>query len=183
MAGKAANRAGRVLGHLEGKSLPFLWIGGRLRLQPPLLTVCQIQGELYAPGKRTSLTQGKGLVATRLLKQDTLSVEYMKELHSVDSQLEADLLAAFFGLKMAQKNGEEGVGIETISLPLMKTLLFGYQGGFGFGSSVHHCRARVLETAAEMEWVGVRWIPQTANEAANTPPRLQKKRGDGEEMR
>jgi hypothetical protein len=107
----------------------------------------------------------------------------MKELHSVDSPLEADLLAAFFGLKMAQKNNEEGVGIETISLPLMKTLLFGYQGGFGFGSSVHHCRARVLETAAEMEWVGVRWIPQAVNEAADTLPRLQKKREDGEEMR
>jgi hypothetical protein len=128
----------------------------------------------------TRKVQSKGLVATRLLKQDTLSVEYMKELHSVESPLEADLLAALFGLQMAQRNDEKSVGMETISLPLMKTLLFGSEVG---GGSVRHYKARVLEMAAEMDWVGLRWIPQEANEAKETPKTLRKKRGDGEEMR
>ena len=171
----AASAGGRALGKTP---LPFLWLEGRLRHQPPLLTICQIQGEMYLRGR--SITQSKGLVATRLLKQDTLSVEYMKGLHSVDSPLEADLLAALFGLKMAQKNNEQGVGIETISLPLIKMLLFGSDAG---GGSVRHYKARVLEAAAEMDWVGVRWIPQAANGASKTPSRLRKKRGDGEEMR
>jgi hypothetical protein len=171
----AASAGGRALGKTP---LPFLWLGGRLRHQPPLLAICQIQGEIYLRGR--SVTQSKGLVATRLLKQDTLSVEYMKELHSVDSPLEADLLAVLFGLRMAERNDEKGVGIETISLPLMKTLLFGSEVG---GGSVRHYKARVLEAAAEMEWVGLRWIPQDANEVEETPKTLRKKRGDGEEMR
>jgi hypothetical protein len=178
MVSASASALGRVLGKTP---LPFLWIGGRLRHQPPLLAICQIQGEMYLRGHSARAnTPSKGLVAIRLLKQDTLSVEYMKELHSVDSPLEADLMAALFGLRMAQKNNEEGVGVETISLPLLKTLLFDSSTG---GSSVRHYKARVLEAAAEMDWVGLRWIPQAANEASETSPRLQKKRGDGEEMR
>ena len=105
----------------------------------------------------------------------------MRELYQCENALEAELLAAVFGLGVARKADEEAVGLETVSLPLMKALLFAEQP---LANATHRVlKAKVFEMAREMEWVGVRWIPAAGNQARKVPRELERKRGDGEEMR
>jgi hypothetical protein len=158
---RAANR------HVFTAPLPYLFVGGRRRLLPPLFAVCQIDGIWH--GDRT------GVVGTRLIKQNTLACEYMRELYQCENTLEAELSATLFALHVARKVDEEGVGLETVSLALMKALLFAEQP---LPNGTHRVlKAKVLETVGEMEWVGLRWIPMRLNRAREVPQEL------GREMR
>jgi hypothetical protein len=171
MLSRVVRRTGGVGGT---QPLPFLFLGGRRRLQPPLLAVCQIDGQSYGDGST-------GIVGIRLIKQNTLACEHMRELYRCENALEAELLAAAFGLGVARKADEEAVGLETVSLALMKALLFAEQP---LANGTHRVlKAKVLEMANEMEWVGVRWIPSAGNEARKVPGELGRGRGDGEGMR
>ena len=177
MAGPLVSVSKRYLRDPRIIPLPFFYIGGRRRLQPPILAICQIHGEKYPSG---DARYADGIAGTRLIKQNTLSVEYMKNLYRVDTALEADFLAALFGLKTTQQNNEEVVGLETISLPLMKALVFAKEPLSD--ASARCCKARLLDTIGTMEWVGIRWIPNIINRASHAPRNLQQNRGDPVEM-
>jgi hypothetical protein len=120
-------------------------------------------------------------VGTRLIKQNTLSCEFMRELHVCESALEAELQAVQFALRMAEKSNETVVGIETISLALMKALLFAQQPLVDPTCRV--LKGSVLDYAADMDWVGLRWIPEVANTAREVSSVLGQPRGDPEHMR
>jgi ribonuclease HI len=148
--------------------LPFLYLGGCKRRQPPVFAICQVDGQCYG--------DGEGVVGARIVKQNTLACEYMRELYRCENQLEAEMLGVLFGLKMAQKSEEEAVGLETVSIALMKALFFAEQP---LPDGVHRMqKAKILDLVAQMDWVGLRWIPDVANAAKRVPAELAKARGD-----
>ncbi len=139
--------------------LPFLYLGGRRRFEPPVFAICQVDG--WCTGN------GKGVVGARLIKQNTMACEYMRELYVTDTDLEAQLTAAYFGLRKSQQADEGAIGLETVSLPLMKALLFAEQPLATVAARVQ--KGKILDLAAELEWVGLRWIPDVANAAKRVP--------------
>lgn len=143
--------------------LPFLYIGGYRRSEPPLFAICQVDG--WCTGN------GKGMVGARLIKVNTLACEFMQPLYVTDTGLEAELSATYFGLQKSLQSNEGAVGLETVSLALFKALLFAEQPLPTIPARV--LKGKILETAREMDWVGMRWIPDVANAAKRVPYALK----------
>lgn len=143
--------------------LPFLYIGGHRRQEPPVFAICQVDG--WCTGN------GKGMVGARLIKANTLACEFMQPLYVTDTALEAELSAAFFGLQKSERAGETAIGLETVSLALFKALLFAEQPLPTASARV--LKAKIQELTAQLDWVGMRWIPDVANAAKRVPAALR----------
>lgn len=131
------------------------WIGGRASFTPPLLALVQVDGS-YKGGK------GAAAVWLETAAQNCIDKK-VYQLGKVESSTETEWAAVYAGLCRGLELREGALIIENDCLGVINTLI--QRDGALKKEYARYYRSKVLEGAAQAEWVGIRWIPRAYNQA------------------
>ena len=137
---------------------PFRFFGGRSPYMAhtlPILTHIQTDGSFYQHTK-------SGTVAAILRLPTGVSQGFRQSLEKPKSSTEAEWASIYFGLEMGRRLGQEVVGLENDCLGVIRSIIFNSAGRHEYARYYHH---KIKETAADMDWCGIRWIPRRMNRA------------------
>lgn len=136
--------------------MPYTRIGGCVLYPPPALACLQTDGSFRHCGPQCR-------VAAVLLKADRVTIR--TDLMPIDaaSSTETEWASVAFGLHLAIRNGETGIGIENDNLSVVQGLIYDKQPLKH--AYARHYRREIQHLATLTAWTGVRWIPREANHA------------------
>jgi len=135
--------------------MPPIYVGGYARYPPAIYATAQVDG---------SFRVGIGAAAVLFTRADGLT-KYKNhyQLGVVESTTEAEWAAIYAGITKSKELQENAVLIENDCIGVIGHILNrDVQLKHDYA---RYYRSKIIQSAGELEWVGVRWIPRTANRA------------------
>jgi ribonuclease HI len=133
---------------------PFMRIGGRMLLPPPILTYVQTDGSFRQ-------MKPKARVAT-IIQTPVETYRYMIPIDA-HSSTEAEWASVLFGLTMALERNCEAVALENDNLGVIRSLVMPRPRLRHDYAKFYH--NQIFKQAKETAWIGARWIPREQNKS------------------
>jgi len=133
---------------------PFMRIGGRMILPPPILTYVQTDGSFRQ-------MKPKARVAT-IIQTPAEAYRYMIPIDAYSST-ESEWASVLFGLTMALEKNCEAIALENDNLGVIRALVMPRPRLRH--EYARHYHNQILTQAKETVWTGARWIPRGQNKA------------------
>ena len=135
--------------------MPPIYVGGYTRYPPALYAVAQVDGSFRA---------GVGAAAVQFTRADGVT-QYKNhyQLGIVASATEAEWAAVYSGVCKSKELQENAVLIENDCIGVVGHIM--NRDVRLKHEYAHYYRSKILQSAAELEWVGIRWIPRATNRA------------------
>jgi len=139
-------------------AMSFMRIGGKRIYPPPVLSIVQTDGSFH-------VRNGSAAVAARITLAGDVQSEHLHPLYNAESVTEAEWASVYFGILMAQKEGLPSIGIENDCMGIVSTTLFGHSNKETAKNYAKYYSRKIRDSANNMEWCGIRWIPRRLNKA------------------
>lgn len=146
-------RGGRTLRPIL--HMPPIYVGGYARYPPALHALAQVDG---------SFRKNVGAAAVLFKRADGVT-QYTNhyQLGVVESATEAEWAAVYAGITKSKELQENAVLIENDCIGIIGHIL--NRDVLLKHEYARYYRSKIIQSAGELEWVGIRWIPRSANRA------------------
>ncbi len=135
--------------------MPPIYIGGYARYPPALYAIAQVDGSFRA---------GVGTAAVLFTRADkTTQYKNHYQLGIVASATEAEWAAVYAGVCKGKELQENAVLIENDCIGVVGHIM--NRDMRLKHEYAQYYRSKIIQSAAELEWLGIRWIPRNSNRA------------------
>ncbi len=143
--------------------MPPIYVGGYARYPPAIYAIAQVDGSF-----KTNI----GAAAVFFTKADGVT-KYKNhyQLGVVTSSTEAEWAAIYAGISKSKELQENALLIENDCIGVIGHIL--NRDVQLKHEYARYYRSKIIQSAAELEWVGLRWIPRTINRADDIFHELQ----------